>query len=105
VAAAQVLRRLNQALARIEPIDIAVLGQPVARIDFLELLRLNGAAQTIARLAGSLQLTFAALALLLTIAGAVMLAAAALLFSSGYNLLGARGWGVDVEVELADRQG
>src|SRR5437868_3891671 len=45
--AVQALQRINQAFAQIEPIDITVLGQPVARIDFLEILRLSAAAQTV----------------------------------------------------------
>jgi hypothetical protein len=101
-AAIQALQRVNQALALIEPIEISVLGQPVARIDFLEILRLSAAAQTIARLAGRLPSTFVLLALLLTGIGALVLAGALLLFSAGYNLLAAWGLGLEIEMENAD---
>jgi hypothetical protein len=105
VAAIQVLQRINQAFQRIEPLDISVLGQPVARIDFLEILRLSGAAQTVARLAGSLPLTFLLLLLLLTFAGAVILAGALLLFSGGYNLLSSLGGGLEVELQESENRG
>src|SRR5438876_86353 len=65
--AVQVLQRINQAFARIEPLEITVLGQQVARLDFLEILRLSAAAQIVARLVGSLPLTFVLLAALLTL--------------------------------------
>jgi hypothetical protein len=100
-----VLQRINQAFQRIEPLDISVLGQPVARIDFLEILRLSGAAQTVARLAGSLPLTFLLLLLLLTFAGAVILAGALLLFSGGYNLLSSLGGGLEVELQESENRG
>ena len=94
-----------QALQGIQPLDISVLGQPIARIDFLEILRLNGAAQTVSRLAGGLPLTFLLLLLLLTLVGAAMLAGALLLFSGGYNVLASVGGGLEVDLqEVENRQ-
>jgi hypothetical protein len=101
VLAIQALQRINQAFQRIEPLDISVLGQPIARIDFLEILRLSGSAQMVARLAGNLQITFLVLLLLLTLVGAGILAGALLLFSGGYNLLASLGGGVEVELQEA----
>ena len=102
VVAIQALQRVNQAFQRIEPLDISVLGQPVARIDFLEILRLSGSAQTVAQLAGDLQLTFLLLLLALTLAGAAMLAGALLLFSGGYNVLASLGGGLEVELQESE---
>jgi hypothetical protein len=99
VVAIQALQRINQAFQRIEPLDISVLGQPVARIDFLEILRLNGTAQIVSRLAGGLPLTFLLLLVLLTLAGAAILAGALLLFSGGYNVLASAGGGLEVELQ------
>ena len=104
VVVIQALQRINQAFQRIEPLDISVLGQPVARIDFLEILRLSGSAQTVARLAGNLQLTFLLLLLLLTVAGAAILAGALLLFSGGYNLLASLGGGLEVELQETENR-
>ena len=106
VVAIQALQRINQAFQRIEPLDISVLGQPVARIDFLEILRLSGAAQTVARLTGNLQVTFLLLLLIVTLAGAAILAGALLLFCGGYNLLAWLGGGLEVELqETESRRG
>jgi len=102
--AIQALQRINQAFQRIEPLDISVLGQPIARIDFLEILRLNGAAQIVSRLTGSLLLTFLLLLLLLTIAGAAVLAGVSLLFSGGYNVLASVGGGLEVELQESRSQ-
>jgi hypothetical protein len=99
MVAVQALQRVNQALARIEPIDITVLGSPVARIDFLEILRLSAAARIVTQLVASLPLTFVLLALLLLLAGAAVLAVTALLFSAGYNLLAAISRGLEIELQ------
>jgi hypothetical protein len=104
VIAIQAIQRINQAFQRIEPLDISVLGQPVARIDFLEILRLSESAQNVARWSGNLQLTFLLLLLLLTVAGAGILAGALLLFSGGYNVLAALGGGLEVELQHTERQ-
>jgi hypothetical protein len=102
VAAVQVLQRVNQAFARIEPLDITVLGEPVARIDFLEILRLSDAAQVVGRLVATVPATLIILTLLLTLLGAVVLAATLLLFSAGYNLLAAIGGGLEIELRERD---
>jgi hypothetical protein len=103
VAAVQVLQRVNQAFVRIEPIDINVLGQPVARIDLLEILRLSDAARVVGRLVASVPATLLILTLLLTLVGAVVLAATLLLFCAGYNLLAAIGGGLQVELQERER--
>ena len=102
LAAVQALQRVNQALARIEPLDINILGQPIARIDFLELLRLNTTAQTVGQLATNLVSTFALTALALTLIGGVLTAAALLLFSAGYNLLASFTGGLEIELDERD---
>ena len=102
--AVQVLQRINQAFARIEPLEITVLGQQVARLDFLEILRLSAAAQIVARLVGSLPLTFVLLAAVLTLLGAVMLAVGVLFFSVGYNLLASWGGGLEVELNVENER-
>jgi hypothetical protein len=102
VVAIQVLQRINQAFQRIEPLDISLLGQPVARIDFLEILRLSGSAQTVARLVGNVSVTFLLLLVLLTLAGAAILAGMLLLFSGGYNLLSSLGGGLEVELQESE---
>jgi hypothetical protein len=102
--AVQVLQRINQAFARIEPIEITVLGQQVARLDFLEILRLSAAAQIVARLVGSLPITFVLAAALLTLLGAVMLAVGVLFFSVGYNLLASWGGGLEVELNVENER-
>jgi hypothetical protein len=104
VVAIQAIQRINQAFQRIEPLDISVLGQPVARIDFLEILRLGESAQTVAQLSGNVQFTFLLLFLLLTVAGAGILAGALLLFSAGYNLLASLGGGLEVDLQEAAHQ-
>jgi hypothetical protein len=104
VVAIQALQRVNQAFQRIEPLDISVLGQTVARIDFLEILRLSDSAQTVARLSGNLLFTFLLLLLFLTVVGAGLLAGALLLFSGGYNLLASLGGGLEVDLQEAEHQ-
>jgi hypothetical protein len=102
IVVVQVLRRVGQALARIEPLDINVLGQPIARIDFLDLLRLRDTASTVDRLTSSAATTFLLAALLLTLLGALLVAVALLLFSAGYNLLASLTGGFEVELEERD---
>jgi hypothetical protein len=104
VVAIQALQRINQAFQGIEPLDISVLGQPIARIDFLEILRLNGAAQIVSQLTGNLLVTFLLMLLLLTLAGAAVLAGVSLLFSGGYNVLASVGGGLEVELQEAESQ-
>jgi hypothetical protein len=104
--AVQVLGRVGQALGRVEPIDLSVFGQEIARIDVLEILRLSDAAQTVARLTENQPLTFAMLALLLTLLGAAVFVVVAVLFSIGYNLLATVGGGLEVELtpRIEDRR-
>lgn len=103
VVAVQVLQRVNQAFTRVEPLDIEVLGQPVARIDFLEILRLSDAAQTVGQLTGSLTATFIILLLVLTLIGSAVLMVVLLLFSVGYNVLATIGGGLEVDLQERGR--
>jgi hypothetical protein len=100
--AAQLIQRLSQALAQIEPLEIALLGQPIARIDLLEILRLSTVAQVLDRLAANLPMTFLMIAFVLMLLGAAALAVAVLLFSVGYNLLARLGGGLEVELLPGD---
>ena len=95
----QVLRRIDQAVARIEPLDINVLGQPIARIDFLDLLRLSDTASALDRLTSNSTTTFLLALLLLTLVGALLIAVALLLFSVGYNALAALTGGLEFELD------
>jgi transmembrane protein DUF3566 len=94
----QALQRVNQTLGGITPFEITLLGQSIARIDLLEILRLSDTARTVAQLTRSQPLTLVALTLLFTAVGAVVLAVAVLLFSVGYNLLARAGGGLEVEL-------
>jgi hypothetical protein len=94
-----ILQRFDQALDRVEPLTLSVLGQEIARIDVLAILRLQPAVQAIDRLAAGGITTFLTLALLLALAGGLVLLAAWLLLVFGYNLLGRYGLGLEVEVQ------
>src|SRR5687768_16103675 len=78
--AIQVLRGVGGALAQIETLDITVLGQKIATIDPLTLLKLRGAAETVGQLTDRLPVTFGLITLLLTLAGAAVFLVAGLLF-------------------------
>jgi hypothetical protein len=100
--AVQLLRSIRRALAQVEPFDINVLGQTVATIDPIGLLKLSGAAEAVGRLTASLPITFGALALLLTIVGAAVFLVVGLLFALGYNLLAPATGGLEVELRNAE---
>ncbi|MBI3943972.1 MAG: hypothetical protein HY326_13220 [Chloroflexi bacterium] len=97
----QVLLGANRALQQVQPVTISLLGQNLARIDLLENLRLRDTAQTIAGLVADTTATFIFLALLLVLAGGLLVALIVLLFIAGYNLLGLAGWGLTIELEEA----
>ncbi|HEX5692270.1 MAG TPA: DUF3566 domain-containing protein [Roseiflexaceae bacterium] len=99
IVVVQVLQRVAQAFARIEPLDINVLGQPIARIDFLDLLRLSDTAGVVERLTNSAATTFLLAALLLTVIGALLVAVALLLFSLGYNALASLTGGLEIDLD------
>lgn len=100
--AVQVLRRVSAALGQIQAFNIEVLGQRIATIDLVSLLGLSSAAQTTAQLSSRLGITFVIFALVLTLAGAVVLAGAALLVTVGYNLMAGLVGGI--EVDLRERR-
>ncbi|KPV53742.1 hypothetical protein SE17_07830 [Kouleothrix aurantiaca] len=63
---------------------------------------MSSAAQTTAQLSSRLGVTFVIFALVLTLAGAVVLAGAALLVTVGYNLMAGLVGGI--EVDLRERR-
>jgi hypothetical protein len=93
------LRRLHQIFEQITPVVITVLGQEIARIDFLEILRLSAIAQATARLVENYPTTFFTLVVVLALAGGLVLLIAGLLFTLGYNWLSSRGWGLTIELD------
>ena len=97
--AVQVLRTLSSALARVQTLDITVLGQNIATVDPLALLQLRGTADTVNRLTASLLGTFLLLTLALLLVGGVMFVAVGLLASLAYNLLAPLAGGLEVELQ------
>src|SRR4051812_18074043 len=63
------LQRLNQALVQVAPFSLNILGQELARIDMLELLKLQYAAHAIGEAATHASATFLGLAGLLVLVG------------------------------------
>ena len=100
--AVQVLRRVSAAFGQIQAFNIDVLGQRIATIDLVSLLGLSNAAQTTAQLSSRIGATFVIFALVLTLAGALVLAGAALLVTVGYNLMAGLVGGI--EVDLRERR-
>ena len=100
--AVQVLRRVSAAFGQIQAFNIEVLGQNIATIDLVALLGLSNAAQTTAQLSSRIGVTFVIFALVLTLAGAAILAGAALLVTVGYNLMAGLLGGI--EVDLRERR-
>ena len=97
-AAVQILRVVGRAVAQVETLDITVLGQKIATIDPLALLKLRGTAETVGQLSARLPITFGLITLLLTILGAVVFVVVGLLFSTAYNLLAPAVGGLQVEL-------
>jgi|HigsolmetaAR202D_1030399.scaffolds.fasta_scaffold29567_2 hypothetical protein len=95
----QVLVRVNQALTRVEPLQIEVFGQQLAQVDFLALLQIRDAAQTVSQLAAAGTTTFLLLLLAMTAVGAAVLMLIVVLFSIGYNILAAIGGGLEVDLQ------
>jgi hypothetical protein len=96
------LKAANRALGQVTPITLSLLGQDLGQIDLLGALGLQTTAQTVGGLAARLPWLFAMIALLLALAGALIVGAGALLGTIGYNLLAARGWGLAVEMTAVD---
>lgn len=94
----QALRQINQAIIGVEPITLTVLGQEIANIDLLNVLRLSETAQTIGQLNENVALTFTGIVVLLLLAGVIVGTGAMLLFSVGYNILASIGGGFVVEL-------
>jgi hypothetical protein len=96
--AVQILRIVGRAILQVETLDITVLGQKIATIDPLALLKLRDAAESVGQLNTRLPLMFGLITLLLTIVGAAMFVVVGLLFSSVYNLLAPAVGGLEVEL-------
>jgi len=92
------LQRLNQALIQITPFSFSLLGQELARIDVLDLLKLQYAAHAVGQAATHASATFLGLAGLLLVSGTFLAVVGALLFALAYNLIGRLGWGLKVEL-------
>lgn len=93
------LQQVNGAVSQIQPYEITVLGQRLARFDPLQELQLADAAHTIQQLTANPTATFLRWTLILTLIGAALVLAATLLFCLGYNIIAALGGGLAVEIE------
>ncbi|HEU5013589.1 MAG TPA: hypothetical protein VFT66_13780 [Roseiflexaceae bacterium] len=93
------LQQVNGAVSQIQPYEITVLGQRLARFDALQELQLADAAHTVQQLTANPTATFLRWTLVLTLAGAALVLAATLLFCLGYNIIAALGGGLAVEIE------
>jgi hypothetical protein len=92
-------QRLDAAFRSIQPIELRIGPQTIARIDLLDTLRLGGPAQAAATLTDRAPLTFLAVTLLCLVGGALALTAASVLLGAAYNLLAARGHGLEVALD------
>jgi hypothetical protein len=92
------LQRAQQALQQIQPFTLNILGQEVARIDWLEILHLQPLVDRLAQWSNHPILSFIVLTLTLTIIGSVLVILIGLLVSGAYNLLSRTGWGLVVEL-------
>lgn len=97
--AVRTLEQVNGAVAQIQPYEITVLGQRLARFDPLQELQLADAAHTVQQLTANPTATLLRWTLMLTLAGAALVLAATLLFCLGYNIIAALGGGLAVEIE------
>jgi hypothetical protein len=98
------IQRLNQALVQLTPFSFSFLGQELARVDILELLKLQYAAQAVGQAATHAPATFLGLAALLALAGTLGVIVVTLFLALAYNLIGRLGWGlsVDLRSDLGD---
>ena|SRR6266498_1219014 len=92
------LQRVQQALQQIQPFTLNILGQEVARIDWLELLHLQPLVDRLAQWSNHPVLSFIILTLTLTMIGSILVILIGLLVSGAYNLLSRTGWGLVVEL-------
>lgn len=97
--AMRALEQVNSTVAQIQPYEITVLGQRLARFDALQELQLADTAHAVQQLTANPTATFARWTLILTLAGAALVLAATLLFCAGYNIIAALGGGLAVEIE------
>jgi hypothetical protein len=95
------VQALDAAFRAIQPIELRLGPTSIARLDLLDALRLSGPAQAVAGLADRAPQTFLVLTLLGLAAGILALTAA-LLLAVAYNLLAARGHGLEVVLERRD---
>jgi hypothetical protein len=99
----EALIQIQSIFESIEPVSISVLGQELARIDLLDLSGLQPVALQIANLVANLPVVLLNLFLLLVLAGGLLLLGLWLVVVAGYNLLGNRGLGMQVELEQKER--
>jgi hypothetical protein len=92
------LLRVQQALQQLQPFTLNILGQEVARIDWLEILHLQPLVDRLAQWSNHPILSFIVFTLTLTIIGSVLIILIGLLVSGAYNLLSRTGWGLVVEL-------
>lgn len=97
-----ILQRVYQSLQQIEPLTITILGQTVARIDWLEVLRLRPIEQGLGSWTATPIVTVLLLTLTLGLLGSLLFLITALLVSWAYNRLAAAGLGLRLELRAED---
>ena len=104
VLVGQILRRVEQTVGGIAPINITVWDQTLATIDILDILNLSGTANTLSELTSNLAGTVLLIALGLTVVGAVAVTVTVVLVCWGYNLLAQLGGGLSVELQAEEKR-
>jgi hypothetical protein len=99
------VQRVHQALVQVAPITLSLFGQELIRIDLLEVLRLQPAAEFLAQWAGQPLLLFSYASLGLILAGGLVWMLTSVLVSAAYNVLARAGWGLTVELAEERRTG
>lgn len=102
---AEMLRRAHLALAHIQPVDISILGQQIAHIDFLAVVGQQDNAHFIDTLAGRLPWTFTLFLAAFLLVGTLLVVATVLCFVLGYNSLAALTGGLEVELDPVSVEG
>lgn len=94
-----VVQRVHDALARVQPVNVTVLGQQIVHLDFLDLLQLQPLNAGITPWAQAPLMTFVAMTFVLTILGAALWMMMLLLVGLGYNLIARLGFGLELELK------
>lgn len=98
------VQQVSTVFGQVAPYEISFLGQPVASLDFLELLGLSNTAANVSDLAGRGSGLFWTLALGLTLVGGLGAALTLVLVCLVYNLIAGVGGGLKVELAPAPRE-